>query len=91
MFKVNKGIKIPSHRELFHVHTLFIAPESQAIATLTKINTCMNSPVGLPIFFNQYLLQLTKDQNFLFMSCNVCECKGMVIYLSGCYSHEMCY
>ncbi|KAG5631638.1 hypothetical protein H5410_003355 [Solanum commersonii] len=35
----------------------------------------MTSPIGLPIFSNQHLLQLTQDQKGLFKACNEAECK----------------
>ena len=31
----------------------FITPESQSTLTLTKVNTCMTPPIGLPLFSNQ--------------------------------------
>ncbi len=40
---------------------------------------CMFSPIGLPLFSNQHLFQLTQDQKGLFKACNRAECKGMVI------------
>ncbi|KAG5614957.1 hypothetical protein H5410_014781, partial [Solanum commersonii] len=36
---------------------------------------CIISPISLPVFSNQYLLQLTQDQKGLFKACNGVECK----------------
>ena len=57
----------------------FITPESQSTLTLTKVNTCMTPPIGLPLFSNQHLFQLTQDQKGLFKACNRAECKGIII------------
>ena len=40
---------------------------------------CMLSPIGLPVFSNQHLLQLTQDQKGLLKAYNGVECKGVVI------------
>ncbi|KAG5631248.1 hypothetical protein H5410_002965 [Solanum commersonii] len=52
-------------------------PESHTTLTLTKMNTCMTSPIGLPLFSNQHSFQLNQDQKGLFKACNGAECKGM--------------
>ncbi|KAG5610579.1 hypothetical protein H5410_021860 [Solanum commersonii] len=36
---------------------------------------CILSPIGLPVFSNQQLFQLTQDQKGLFKACNGAECK----------------
>ncbi|KAG5631209.1 hypothetical protein H5410_002926 [Solanum commersonii] len=35
----------------------------------------MTSPIGLPVFSNRHLLQLTQDRKGLFKACNGIECK----------------
>ena len=63
-------------------HTMvqhFKALKSYTTLTLTKMNTCMTSPIGLPLFSNQHSLQLTQDYKGLFKACNGAECQGMVI------------
>ncbi|KAG5594916.1 hypothetical protein H5410_036148 [Solanum commersonii] len=54
----------------------FIVPESHTSLTLTKMDTCMTSPIGLPLFSNQTSLQLNQDQKGVFEACNGAECKG---------------
>jgi len=71
-----------TQRMIPYSHTMvqhFIVPESHTTLTLTKMNTCMTSPIGLPLFSNQHSFQLTQDQKGLFKACNGAECKGMVI------------
>uniref|UniRef100_M1DUY4 Uncharacterized protein n=1 Tax=Solanum tuberosum TaxID=4113 RepID=M1DUY4_SOLTU len=57
----------------------FSVPESHTTFTLTKMNTCMSSPIGLPLFSNQHSFQLTQDHKGLFKACNGDECKGIWI------------
>ncbi|KAG5572237.1 hypothetical protein H5410_062003, partial [Solanum commersonii] len=38
---------------------------------------CIFSPIGLPVFSDQLLFQLSQDQKGLFKACNGAECKVM--------------
>ncbi|KAG5599074.1 hypothetical protein H5410_030444 [Solanum commersonii] len=61
-------------------HTIlqqFIAPKSHTTLTLTKTNTCMASPICLPLFSDQHSFQLTQDQKGFFKACNETECKEL--------------
>ncbi|KAG5590882.1 hypothetical protein H5410_041396, partial [Solanum commersonii] len=40
-----------------------------------RCTQCMTSPIGLPIFSNQPLFQLTQDQKGIYKACNRAECK----------------
>ena len=57
----------------------FIVLESHTTLTLTKMNKCMTSPIGLPLFSNRLSIRLTQDQKGISKACNGVECKGMVI------------
>ncbi|KAG5605524.1 hypothetical protein H5410_027016 [Solanum commersonii] len=59
-------------------HTIFQhfrVPKSHTTLTLTNLNTCMTSPIGLPLFSIQHSFQLTQDHKGLFNTCNGAECK----------------
>ncbi|KAG5630281.1 hypothetical protein H5410_001998 [Solanum commersonii] len=56
----------------------FRIPESHTTLTLTKMNTCMTSPIDFPLFSNQHPFQLIQDHKVLFKGCNGAECKGMI-------------
>ena len=47
----------------------FIVLESHTTLTLTKMNTCMTSPIGFPLFSNRHFFQLTQDKKGLFKAC----------------------
>ncbi|KAG5620396.1 hypothetical protein H5410_005614 [Solanum commersonii] len=47
-----------------------------------RYTQCMISPIGLPVFSNQHLFQLTQDQKGLFKACNGAECKGGIPFFS---------
>ncbi|KAG5577143.1 hypothetical protein H5410_057277, partial [Solanum commersonii] len=73
-----KVLKCPHTKMIPHSHTMvqqFIVPESKTTLTLKKINTCMTSPIGLPLFSSQHLFQLTLRSKRFFKACNWAECK----------------
>lgn len=58
---------IPSSQK---VHQEYIVPKSDAILTLTKMNTCMTSLISFPLFWNQHSFQLTQDYKGILKACN---------------------
>ncbi|KAG5599258.1 hypothetical protein H5410_030628, partial [Solanum commersonii] len=65
-FELNKGILMSSHKERFHIHTQWFNPlkfwNQMQHSLSQRITQCMLSPIGLSVFSNQQLLQLTQDQ-----------------------------
>ncbi|KAG5571973.1 hypothetical protein H5410_061739 [Solanum commersonii] len=49
---------------------------------------CIISPIGLPVFSNQHLFQLTHDQKGLLKACNGAECKGVLVFSKPWASHN---
>ncbi|KAG5590368.1 hypothetical protein H5410_040882, partial [Solanum commersonii] len=73
--KVLKCPHIKNDSIFTHYSQQFRDPESYPTLTLTKMKTCMTSPIGLPLFSNKHLFQLTQDQKGLFKVCNGADCK----------------
>ncbi|KAG5630623.1 hypothetical protein H5410_002340 [Solanum commersonii] len=67
---------IPHSQKISHQVKI---PESHTPLTLTKMNTCITSPIGLPLFSNQHLFQLTQDHKGLFKACNGVECQKVKV------------
>ncbi|KAG5580504.1 hypothetical protein H5410_051131 [Solanum commersonii] len=78
--KVFKCPQIRNDSIFTHNGLQFKVPESNAIITLTKMNTMHTLPIGLPIFSNQLLFQLTQDQKGVFKDCNWVEFKGVPFF-----------
>ncbi|KAG5610377.1 hypothetical protein H5410_021658 [Solanum commersonii] len=51
---------------------------------------CILSAIGLPVFSDQHLFQLTQDIKGLFKACNRAECKGKAqgVFKNGSHTHK---
>ncbi|KAG5630361.1 hypothetical protein H5410_002078 [Solanum commersonii] len=58
------------------VHSLKLQNQMQRSHSQRRIQ-CIISPIGLPVFSNQHLLQLTQDQKDLFKAYNGAERKAL--------------
>ncbi|KAG5586025.1 hypothetical protein H5410_046459, partial [Solanum commersonii] len=69
----------------------FKVPKSNAMLISQRRIQCIISPIGLPVFSNQHLLQLTQDQESLFKACNGLSAKVWSFRLDDFHPHEMWY